>query len=485
MSLLADNGPERPELKPGPRSWPTGIFGPSPTFSIPVLRWGAAAGDAGLIVLAAMIGGRGYQYLVPSAQSDFNALLGAGLTGALLYVLIAHAFGLYRLTSLVSSGGGDLRRAAALWSIVVLLLALLAFLLRIGSEFSRGSIISFELLALVFILLFRRFVKQTASAALADDRARGRRTILMGTAAELDLLQPAVLLRAFGVSEVGRVVLGDGEEDVQRALILAGARKAEEIALALSWNDPASIELMQSRLRALPLPVRLLPDCHVRSIAGRPSYGQGESFTIELQRGPLSLAEQFIKRGFDLIVAAAILIVLSPLMLLTALAIRLDSAGPVLFLQRRAGFNGVPFRIYKFRTMSVMEDGPNVKQARRGDPRVTRVGRILRQSSLDELPQLFNVIAGGMSLIGPRPHALSHDDQYSRLVAEYALRHHVKPGMTGWAQVNGCRGQINDVDQIKARIDHDLWYINNWSLVLDLRIMAMTCFEVLRQRDAF
>ena len=158
---------------------------------------------------------------------------------------------------------------------------------------------------------------------------------------------------------------------------------------------------------------------------------------------------------------------------------KLNSTGPIIFRQRRNGFDQRPFWIYKFRTMTVMEDGDIVIQARRNDARVTRVGRTLRRSSIDELPQLWNVIKGEMSLVGPRPHALAHDKQFSTLIHNYYFRHHVKPGITGWAQVNRLRGEIGHDDHIKRRVELDLWYIDNWSLMLDLKIMIRTFFSVL------
>jgi lipopolysaccharide/colanic/teichoic acid biosynthesis glycosyltransferase len=157
----------------------------------------------------------------------------------------------------------------------------------------------------------------------------------------------------------------------------------------------------------------------------------------------------------------------------------------VLVRQRRNGFNTSQFRIFKFRTMTAMDDGVVVLQAKRNDPRVTWVGRILRQSSIDELPQLFNVLLGDMSLVGPRPHALAHDDEYTEVLSNYAFRNHMKPGITGWAQVNGYRGEIIRIEQMKARVDRDLWYINNWDLLLDLKILALTFFEVVRRRNAY
>ncbi len=169
---------------------------------------------------------------------------------------------------------------------------------------------------------------------------------------------------------------------------------------------------------------------------------------------------------------------------MTALAIKCDSAGPIIFRQRRNGFNGQQFTIYKFRTMHVMEDGPEIVQARRNDSRVTRVGRILRRTSIDELPQLFNVLLGHMSLIGPRPHALAHDDEFKKLVSNYACRHHVKPGLSGWAQVNGHRGETRADFTISKRVEFDIWYINNWSLSLDVLIIFRT-FIALFKDEAY
>jgi undecaprenyl-phosphate glucose phosphotransferase len=172
-------------------------------------------------------------------------------------------------------------------------------------------------------------------------------------------------------------------------------------------------------------------------------------------------------------------------MLLTAIAIKLDSSGPIIFKQYRKGFNGKPFVMFKFRTMTVQENGDSVVQARRADPRVTPIGALLRSSSIDELPQLLNVLIGNMSLIGPRPHALAHDTYFEKVLGEYAFRHHVKPGMTGWAQCNGARGPTPTLDHIAERVKLDLWYVNNWSLWFDIQILIKTFFEVMRKRNAY
>ena len=188
------------------------------------------------------------------------------------------------------------------------------------------------------------------------------------------------------------------------------------------------------------------------------------------------------KRALDLFVAIPALIVLAPVMLAIAALIAFDSRGPVFFRQTRTGLNGRLFDILKFRTMHVCENGDRIEQAHKNDPRVTRVGRFLRRTSLDELPQLINVIDGEMSLIGPRPHALAHDRLYTRLIENYAIRQRVKPGISGWAQVNGHRGETPAPADMRARVEHDLWYVRHQSFTLDLSIILRTAFEIFRRK---
>jgi Undecaprenyl-phosphate glucose phosphotransferase len=238
-------------------------------------------------------------------------------------------------------------------------------------------------------------------------------------------------------------------------------------------------------LQRVPVPVRLVADPIAREIMRYPKLRSASGYSFELQRSPLTVLERSVKRVLDIGLASLALFALSPLMLVVACAIRLDSSGPVLFRQTRNGFNGRPFRIFKFRTMTVTEDGPVVVQAQRDDVRVTRIGRVLRRSSIDELPQVFNVLLGSMSLVGPRPHALAHDDQYTKLIANYAYRHHVKPGITGWAQVHGLRGETPDTELMRRRVELDIEYITKWSLLLDLQILARTILELMRSRNAY
>jgi len=211
----------------------------------------------------------------------------------------------------------------------------------------------------------------------------------------------------------------------------------------------------------------------------------GRMASLQLTRAPLGWFERMQKRLLDVTVAAGVLVVLSPLLAVVALMILLKSGRPLLFRQRRYGFNQQEFRIIKFRTMTTLDDGDVVQQARRNDPRITRLGRFLRKWNIDELPQLMNVLKGDMSLVGPRPHALSHNREYEQKIALYARRHNVLPGITGWAQVNGFRGETDTPDKMLNRIRCDLEYINCWTLKLDIRILWMTLFRVFDDPNAY
>jgi Undecaprenyl-phosphate glucose phosphotransferase len=452
--------------------------------------------DAALIILASLVGGGLYQLAANGDFTNADQLLGAGIIAASLYVLIGQSGGFYDLRVAFSRRRKDAGRIFAQWSLVTLLLTLLAFLMKSGAVFSRGSILCFGSLALLLLLACRRFSKRVVATAVADGQVQGRRAIVLGTREELAALGVEELLERFGLTEVERVVFSndrnsrfamtdDESSSLDQALAVARDHGVDEIVLAFPWNDTRKVELVRDRLRISPLPVQLVPDRRIRSLAENPSFRLRKSLSIEIQRGPLSRLEQMSKRLVDIFGASLGLIILTPLMLVSAIAIKIDSTGPVFFRQRRNGFNAKQFSIFKFRTMTVMEDGATVVQAKRIDPRVTKVGRVLRRSSIDEVPQLFNVLIGDMSLVGPRPHALAHDDHYGDLLSEYAFRHHVKPGITGWAQVKGYRGETERVEQMKGRVDCDLWYINNWSLALDFKILVLTCLELARRRNAY
>lgn len=200
---------------------------------------------------------------------------------------------------------------------------------------------------------------------------------------------------------------------------------------------------------------------------------------------PFSDLQSLLKRTIDIVLASLILIGLAPIMIPIAIGVKLSSPGPILFKQRRYGLNGREIMVYKFRSMKVMEDGDIVLQAKRNDSRVTKFGAFLRRTSLDELPQFINVLQGRMSIVGPRPHAVAHNEQYRKLISGYMLRHKVKPGITGWAQVNGFRGETDTLDKMKKRVEYDLEYLKHWSLGLDLKIIFRTALVFFQNHNAF
>lgn len=222
-----------------------------------------------------------------------------------------------------------------------------------------------------------------------------------------------------------------------------------------------------------------------RQSAFRRHHRDSIEASVPLTAHALSRPAIILKRCLDVSVAAALILVLGPILIAIAIAIRLDSRGPVLFRQTRVGLGGRHFMIYKFRSMVTTDDGSIVRQAERDDPRITRVGRLLREYSLDELPQLLNVVIGDMSLVGPRPHAVAHDRHYQALIAGYPGRHSALPGITGWAQVTGHRGETPTVACMEARIERDLWYIRHWSIWLDIKILVMTVGAVVRRTNAY
>ena len=450
--------------------------------------------DFTLIVAASIATGVVYHFLVFDAWGDIDAFVVIGCYSGLTFVLLSKVLGLYHPNGLLYAGA-QIRGILAAWGATALFMTSLLFLLKTGADYSRGATISFDFLGVVLIVAFRYVTALNLRRALANGTLGGQRVIVIGDPEELAIKPKTDLLRTYGAREVGRFELSPASgptlsniahdsEVIDSVIRAARASYAEQVLLALRWVDTVRTDYICERLRALPLPVFLLPDRSVSSILSRSSWDRRVLAPIEVQRAPLSPRDLVVKRLFDVTFAGLALAIFSPLLLLTAVAIKSDSDGPVIFRQRRRGFNGREFAIYKFRTMTVLEDGSTVRQAQRDDARVTWLGRLLRASSIDELPQLINVLTGAMSLVGPRPHAVVHDDEYGKLIDNYMYRHHVKPGITGWAQIHGFRGET-DVALMEKRIQLDLWYINNWSLWLDLKIMARTCVEVLRGENAY
>jgi undecaprenyl-phosphate galactose phosphotransferase/putative colanic acid biosynthesis UDP-glucose lipid carrier transferase len=444
--------------------------------------------DFVLIVATCVLAAIAYHHFFLT-QEVVRLYLDLGVVCGAIFVLLSRP--LYS-TNALTSFFEQLRGLLLNWTIVLSIICLIFFLLKVGADHSRGSLLLFSVLSLGALVGSRFVISSCLNKALDEGKLDGSPAVIIGDGPSLAGWSYLQILRNFGAREIGRLELPRVTENqsdllaaVDSTIMTARANRAERILLALRWDDERRRELVCERLQILPVPVLLLPDQKITPLLTRPARKVGANFTVELQRPPLSPMESALKRASDVALAGALLVLTSPLLALIAFLIKIESRGPVIFRQRRKGFNGYEFSIYKFRTLKVLEDGDIIRQVQRNDSRVTRVGRILRATSLDELLQLINVIKGQMSLVGPRPHAVAHDDKYTNLIANYAFRQHVKPGLTGWAQIHGLRGETARLDLMEQRVDFDLWYIKNWSIWLDLRIIARTFFEIIRRRNAY
>lgn len=373
----------------------------------------------------------------------------------------------------------------------------LAFAFKVSDDLSRVWVFSWYGAA-VFLILIERSLCRVLFFNWAKEGLFSRKIAVVGCGPQAQRFLEEIQSRRepwirvvgvfddrkkrFGPSFMGFPVLGS----LKDLLEYARNHRVDDIVVNLPWNAEGRIIEIIRQLEELPVHVRLGSD-----LAGfvrlRTSYStMGGIPMLDVAHKPLDGWGHFLKLVEDRVLGFLLLALLSPVMALIALAIKLESPGPVFFLQNRHGFNNKRFRVFKFRSMyhgRPPEKG--VPQAVKGDPRVTRIGAFLRRTSLDELPQLLNVLNGTMSLVGPRPHAIEHNEEYSKVIDGYFARHRVKPGITGWAQVNGLRGETDTLDKMKARVEHDIHYIENWSLFFDFRILFMTALVVAGQKNAY
>ncbi|MDR3494799.1 MAG: undecaprenyl-phosphate glucose phosphotransferase [Ancalomicrobiaceae bacterium] len=422
----------------------------------------------------------------------FGSFAGAAALAALPFAAFMGMRGGYQFDRLAEPDT-QIRQVLIAWFAAFGVLAVTAFLMKVSATYSRiGSALFFSTGGLVLLALHYRIARWLKVRLARTELSVHRSLALMiGDAEALDTMQRAL---AHDGIEIVAAELIEATTDrfaaecasAAAALRAALARtKADSILVFAPWEKQAWLETLLGMLDPLPAPVTLVADATVNALIERRHVRYGQLNGFEVQRAPLSRVDCLVKRALDLTIASVALVVLSPVMLMTAAAILIETGRPVFFHQRRRGFGGRVFEMVKFRSMTVMQDGPDVPQAKRDDPRVTPLGRILRKTSLDELPQLFNVIRGDMSIVGPRPHALAHDDQYADIIATYAYRHHVKPGITGWAQVNGARGETRETADMERRVAYDLWYIRNWSIWLDIHIILRTAVSVLADNRAY
>lgn len=447
--------------------------------------------DACLIVAMSVIAKWLYigTYLAIAQEVEGYATVGA--LGAVITLAVLQSRGAFDFDALSRFRGQPGRIVFALL-VSALILAGAGYLLKVAAFYSRGWMLTwmflsaFSLMGLHFLvaLIFRRWVRLGLFA---------RRVAIYGSG------EIAERLLARQGSENGNlrvVAVFDDTSDHARmrvpvtgglAELIEFARRnpLDEVLIALPLSEEARIARLVERLSVLPVDVRLCPSAAEGLLRPRALMNYDGLAVLELERRPMEDWGPILKSIEDRVLSFLMLIFFAPLMAVIALVIRLDSRGPVLFRQSRHGFNNKVITVLKFRTMYVAEDGPEVVQATKNDPRVTRVGRFLRKTSLDELPQLINVLRGEMSLVGPRPHAIAHDEYYGAILDRYANRHKMKPGLTGWAQINGFRGETETPEKMRQRVECDLHYIDNWSLWFDIKILLLTPFLGFINRNAF
>jgi len=422
------------------------------------------------------------------------------LVAVLLMVTVYQWLGIY----LHLRTGGLLNEARSLlkaWVTVIFLLAVIGFVTKTNEIYSREVLLKWSVLGYLGQLGFHMILR----FVLRVLRAQGynsRRALLVGNGPEAlrfahrlgrnpwigitvqgyvngppgSESESAAQLRRLGMNHLG------GMGDLTR---LVKEHRVDLVYLTLPLKESHAIEEIARQLIPLHVDLHWVPDISafqlinhgVREIEGQP--------ILCLSDSPMDGLGRFGKWIEDKLIASAILAISCPALAAIAIAVKLSSPGPVIFKQRRAGLNGQVIEVWKFRTMYVHSEQPGqITQARPGDVRITRIGAFLRRTSLDEFPQFFNVLGGSMSIVGPRPHALEHNGYYEQQIDAYMLRHRIKPGITGWAQVNGWRGQTDALEKMEMRVKYDLYYINNWSLLFDLRIIAMTAWTLIAGRNA-
>jgi len=456
------------------------------------------------VLLAFLEGGVALAIVLGSSLAYHIFILGTEVTGFpwtlyLIFGLTAGAiYGNFSATACGRFLDGERHPRATVpeslygWTAAIALTLLVAFLAGAIGDLSRVSLTSAYVVGIPVILLLRSAVQRELSYRIRLGALHYERVAMVGSRVDVVRFLIDNELWRHGHRVAGVMFLDeitDESGDIQPGALAEFARdhanlKTDYIVVVGPMNDLASVEGIVSEMKRFALNVVYSPATNSSALKILDVVPIGINNALLFMRKPMTRTAVFLKRAMDIAISGTALILLAPLMIGVAIAIRLESPGPVLFRQERRGFNGETFIIWKFRSMRVTESGRMMRQAERDDPRVTRVGRFIRSTSIDELPQLVNVLVGQMSIVGPRPHAVSHDEALSRQLATYAHRQRIKPGITGWAQVNGYRGETRTFDQIEGRTVRDLYYIDNWSLYLDAWIIVLTIFSPAARRNA-
>ena len=454
----------------------------------------AGFADAATIVTVSVVTGVIYHHIVYHNATVIADYLQVGALVAWLYLLPKILRREYEVAHYINFKDYA-AHSIHLWNLAFACLIALAFLTKTGESYSRGWIVMFYGGGMAAIVLVHALLTRAIKAGYRKGIVATRRLFLVGSVANVRDFMRQYRPEDSGLDIVGSAFLPvsqnplDVPEGLQNSLLdavsYARVLNPDDIFIVIPWSHQKVIDHCIEAFVTVPASIHLGPE-HILDRFENVSIEKiGSVASLHLLRPPLSLSSIIAKRLFDLVISTTALIVLMPFFVFIAVLIKIDSPGKIFFLQRRYGFNQQMFRIVKFRTMSTIEDGENVQQATENDLRITRVGQLLRRWNIDELPQLINVVLGEMSLIGPRPHALAHDESWSQKIARYAKRHNMRPGISGWAQVNGFRGIVKDDTECSQRIAYDLYYIDNWSIWLDIQILFLTIFSPKAYRNAF
>lgn len=459
-------------------------------------RHGAARSDKWLILLSKGIDAAVIVSVLLAAVTIYRPVWDprysmAALLAAILFFLFAEIAGLYRPWR-----GETLKRQffqiLFVWAETFFLLLLMAYLFKTSDYYSRVAVGAW-LVTTPFLLSGWRIVGRVFLERLASHESYRRNALVWGAGELGDQLVQTIRQSPWLGLNLTEYVKDEHADCPRSQGVQSGSESAfsslellelkakrgdfDILYIAVPTTARSRISALIDRLADTTVSVYMVPDYFTTSLFhGKWSNLDGIPL-ISVYDTPFWGVDGWVKRAEDVILSSLVLLAVAVPMALIAAAVKLSSPGPVLFKQRRYGINGEEITVWKFRTMRVCEDGPTVPQAQRNDPRVTPLGAFLRRTSLDELPQFINVLTGQMSIVGPRPHAVAHNELYRSQVKGYMLRHKVRPGITGWAQINGWRGETDTLDKMTKRVEHDLWYIRNWSLWLDLKITLMTAIR--------
>jgi putative colanic acid biosynthesis UDP-glucose lipid carrier transferase len=402
----------------------------------------------------------------------------AALLGIVLYFLVAELRSMYR-SSRLQTYASIVGKIISTWGFVAITLISIAFATKSSADFSRLTIGSWFLIT-PLLLAFERLCIYWLLRHLRKKGSNTRSYAILGDFVSANqLLTKMNALPWTGLSHVGSY------EHLEELIYQVQSKGIDYVFLSYSGNQQEEIIGAINALADSTASVYLAPNVFLSDLLGSQWITLGNMPMITINDHPFYGTQWFLKKTEDVVLGSIFFVLTLPLMIVIAIGVKLSSPGPILFKQRRYGLNGETIQVLKFRTMTTQDDGAIVVQATKDDARVTSLGKFLRRTSLDELPQFINVLQGGMSIVGPRPHAISHNEHYRKLINGYMLRHKVKPGITGWAQVNGLRGETDTLDKMKDRIDYDLYYINHWSIWLDLKIIVMTIVNGFTGKSAY